>query len=204
MERRLPGTGEIYRHFKNKLYQIVAIAEHSETGERLVIYQALYGAYKVYARPLTMFLSEVDRTKYPDVPQKYRFEQVAPGDLDQDGAGEQRVQADQAAQMDRNQKQQQEVPIHASAADTTETEEMSASESEAGADPKLLEFLDADTFLEKYQVIKSMENEITDRLINDFAVVLDVVIPEGSLQQRYAQLKQCVATMCRYETARLR
>lgn len=204
MERRLPGTGEIYRHFKNKLYQIVAIAEHSETGERLVIYQALYGAYKVYARPLTMFLSEVDRTKYPDVPQKYRFEQVAPADLDQDGAGERRVQADQSAQMDRNQKQQQEVPIHASAAETAETQEVPAPESEAGADPKLLEFLDADTFLEKYQVIKSMENEITDRLINDFAVVLDVVIPEGSLQQRYTQLKQCVATMCRYETARLR
>ena len=76
MDRDLPQNGEIWRHFKDKLYKIVAIAQHTEVDEKLVVYQAMYGSEGIYARPLDMFMSEVDREKYLDVQQEYRFERV--------------------------------------------------------------------------------------------------------------------------------
>lgn len=66
--------GRVYRHFKGDYYLVEAIAKDSETGESCVIYRKLYGDGGLWVRPLSMFLSPVDRAKYPDATQQYRFE----------------------------------------------------------------------------------------------------------------------------------
>ncbi len=198
---RVPKNGEIYRHFKNKLYQIIGIATHSETKEPLVIYQALYGGFGMYARPLAMFVSEVDHNKYPDVKQKYRFTRV---EMNADGTWhcveeedntvivEIRSDSENAAEQQsdsENVAKQQEIGIQAENPD------------EERPDPKLMEYLDAETFDEKYNVLVSMRDCITDKLVDDIAVVMDVVIPEGDLMNRYDALKMALRTKQKYESA---
>ena len=83
-------SGDIVRHFKREilspeelerepnmyLYEILGIAEHTESGEKLMIYRPLYGSGGIYARPVSMFCSEVDREKYQDICQKFRGEKI--------------------------------------------------------------------------------------------------------------------------------
>ena len=181
---RMPRSGELYRHFKNKMYQIVGVATHSETREKLVIYQALYGDYEIYARPLEMFVSEVDHVKYPEVKQKYRFETVERG-LD-------------VVKNDTVSVRQEEV------AEKSGTQENYSVGEESGVNPKLLAFLDADDMEKKYEILRTMRDEIDDQLINNMAVTLDIVIPDGDVQERYEQLKNCIKTKQRYEIERVR
>lgn len=71
MEVKIKG---VYKHFKGDYYIVEDVAIHSETKEKYVVYRGLYGDGKLYIRPYDMFMSEVDREKYPNVEQKYRFE----------------------------------------------------------------------------------------------------------------------------------
>jgi len=71
MELKIKG---IYKHFKGDYYIVEDVAIHSETKEKYVVYRGLYGDNPLYIRPYEMFLSKVDKEKYPEVKQEYRFE----------------------------------------------------------------------------------------------------------------------------------
>ena len=207
MMDRTPKPGELYRHFKNKLYQIVTVATHSETGEKLVIYQALYDDFGIYARPLDMFVSEVDHEKYPDVKQKYRFEKITLKDKPEDMSGKSislstnAIAANAPEAVSVQTQACYEPAPDADEGQAPDADEGQAPDADEGQtpDPRLLEFLDADTFEEKYNILISMRDIITDRLIDDIAVVMDVVVPEGPLQKRYDDLKNTIKTRQYYE-----
>lgn len=186
MTERRPVTGEIYKHFKNKLYQIVTIAQHSETKEELVIYQALYGNFGVYARPLSMFVSEVDHVKYPEVTQKYRFEKVEKSVL----AGDASVSANKAAECDNKEYERPEdVSTNIGRENNIPTD----------INDKMMAFFDTDDLERRYKILCTMSEGITDGMIDNMAVVMDIVIPDGSITNRYDDLKRAIATKQRYE-----
>ncbi len=171
-----PSPGQIYKHFKGNLYRIVTLAKHTETGEELVVYQALYGNYEVYARPLAMFTEELDPERYPGAVSKYRFTL-----------------------------QEELIQASASAAPAVEKETPSEeSGEELHIDPLVLEFLDAGTYGERLNILSALQHRITDEMINTMAMAVDVEIGEGDTQDRLEELRTCLMTFEKYECNRLR
>lgn len=197
MAQGSPMPGEKYLHFKNKLYQVIAVAYHSETMERYVVYQALDGDFKVFIRPYDMFISEVDHEKYPQVTQKYRFRYLDPSETES-GSGPSEENAPDAGAAPQPAEEVKRDP------DNDNMQEDAAEQQESHLNPWLDKILDASSFDEKYKIVCDMQNEVTDKLIDDIAVVMDLAIPEGDLKERYAQLKYCIRTRQKYESGRLR
>ncbi len=195
MQNHVPQPGERYRHFKNKDYQIVAIAKHSETGEEMVVYQALYDNFEVYVRPLSMFLEEIDRSKYPNATQQHRFERITDMQMECYRLGNA-----QTAQTD---------PSDTESAESIDTEntndsDLHSADTDNGIHPSLMAFLDADSDEERYRIVSSMEDIVDNHMIDTMAVVLDLVIDDGELLDRYQELKRCLRTRIQFEAKRLR
>ena len=212
----IPKPHEIYKHFKGNLYQVVTIAEHSETGEQLVIYQALYGDFKTYARPLAMFTGEVDRQRYPEVTQRFRFE-LQGTDADRqiretEAAGVEHpvstqttVTASQpAAQATPIVAQNRAAQATATAAQTTIAPVSPAEDEEPALDPLVLEFLDADSYEEKLNILAGLHHRITNEMITTMAISCDIEVNDGEPEERYEELKNCLLTMEKFECNRLR
>lgn len=194
---QIPQAGEIYQHFKGKLYRIVALATHTETGEQLVIYQALYGEFQVFARPLSMFLEKVDAKKYPDAAGKDRFMRIPMAEA---AAVPQPVPAPSENPVELR-------PAAMPSESTVESQAVAASSEnsvEPQPDPGLLAFLDADSYEEKLEVFASLEGKVDLHMLNAIAASLDLELSEGSLEEQYDTLKSCLMTLERYECNRLR
>lgn len=180
---RIPVPGAFYRHFKNKLYQVVAVATHSETGEQMVVYQALYGDYKVYVRPLDMFMSPVDRKKYPDAAQKYRFEQVYPGtSMDLFSGAEEGLREEQPGQQ---REEQADAPLESW---------------------WLEAFLDADSTDQQLAVLKTMEGRVSRRELDCICVALDLKPEpeEKSALEQIEDIRQFLLLRKKYDGSHLR
>lgn len=186
--------GGFYRHFKDKLYQVKGTAIHSETKEKMVIYQGLYGSYEMYVRPYDMFLSEVDHIKYPDVVQKYRFELI-------DIKTGKSLEADYE---ENNQNMESEKLEESEESEELEESEESEKSEESEEDSKLIRFLDAYDYKEKLDILTSMRGELNDGLIDIMAESIEVAVPEGDITDRYNSLRKCLMAHTKYEGLRLR
>ena len=192
-QEKIPKPGQIYRHFKNNLYQIITVATHSETGEKMVVYQALYGNFKTYARPLSMFISEVDLVKYPNVRQKYRFEQVIIKEED-----------DKESLEHSTLVKNEEVKMNTISNLKLSEQEIDEVHEEGSINPVLLEFLEADSYEEKLAILMHKKKYITDKILNDMAVSIDCTLDEGDIEGRIAEFAYCLQTHARFENRRLR
>ena len=183
---RIPKQGEFYRHFKNKLYQIITVAEHSENGEQFVVYQALYGAYKTYIRPLEMFVSEVDREKYPDVKQKFRFEQITFEELGRNGKNG-------SSESCESQDSDREKEIRT--VDVTD---------EVSPNPYLVAFLEAETIEKRLEILAQMKGKVGLEEIDSICLVMDIPQSRGDLEDRLSDIRKHLETRRRYDGSRLR
>ncbi|MDE6567567.1 MAG: DUF1653 domain-containing protein [Lachnospiraceae bacterium] len=220
MEDRMPMSGEFYRHFKGKIYQIKMIAKDSETEKLQVVYQGMYPPFQYWVRPLEEFLSPVDLRKYPDARQKMRFLRISADELEAHGATAAARSIAATHQSSAN-----ATAVHPSAAanPVAKTEEIDDAALvralTSGCPEKYLpknltdreiaergcmQILDAETYHEKRQLMVGMKPYLDKRLLHNIAAALDIVLEEGDLDSQYDSLLHCLDTMKHFEGGRLR
>ncbi|SHM94608.1 Protein of unknown function [Anaerosporobacter mobilis DSM 15930] len=185
----VPGT--LMKHFKGMLYQIVSIAIHSETREEYVVYQALYGDFKTYIRPLDMFLSEVDHEKYPDVTQKFRFEVYMPEKTVEKSTSS--VPVEESSELDA---MLQEIHLQHSIK-TKESESVDTHQ-------VLLDFLDARSHQDKLEQLDLMKKHVDSHIVNSMAISMDIVLATDTVEEQLEEIRNCLLTHIRFEDRRLR
>lgn len=206
--RQKPRPHEIYKHFKGKYYQVLSIALHSETGEEMVVYQQLYEPFGVYVRPLDMFMSPVDKAKYPLVSQEHRFEKIQEPawELNDNGTinSESAIANEQGKQNDKTEEKKAD-PVIKPVSFSEENKKHEEENAElSGIDSGLLDFLEADSYEKKLEILSMLHPRIDDHMIDTMAVSLDIEVKDGDIEQRYSEILNCLITMEKFECNRLR
>ncbi len=195
MRRPLPQ--ELYRHFKGGKYQVITIAKDADTGEEQVVYQALYGEFTVYCRPLSEFVSEVDKNKYPNADQKMRFEPFQPELSDT-------IEDDQAETSDKDGKAKENEDDYKPNAGDYMNRTIEQEAEELGMNPLVVRFLDADSAAGRLEVLNMLRPIVTNEMIDVMAMAMDTEIPGDDPDERCAELRECLLTKQRFEVTRLR
>ena len=207
----------------------------------MVVYQAMYAPFKIWVRPLSTFLEKLDKEKYPDAAQEYRFERIILDDRQNTEAAncmsnsmqsteplaksniEQKSihQAGTAAEPDIVQSEKSAAvtnTIHPEEAITVSDEEITDALLSGQVERKLsgkisdkqlaakglMIFLDAENYHDKRHIFSSLEPYLNDTMLNNIAVTLDLVLDEGSKEQHFETILNCLETHEHYECNRLR
>lgn len=203
-----PKPFEIFQHFKGKTYQILALAKDAGDGRDMVVYQALYGDYTVYVRELTEFMSPVDKMKYPEVSKEYRFERQNGTTAPTEAGWKKNAETEQKVKSETGQKEKREIE-QAEKAEAEKQEKQAAEQAEGNSrgeflDPAVEEFLDADSVYEKLNILAGLQHRITNDMLEIMAAASDIELNEGSIQEKYSELKNCLLMTERYECKRIR
>lgn len=182
MRNRKLIPGMLCRHFKGNLYQIIAVAKHSETLEDMVVYQALYGTYQIYVRPLSMFF-EVVNSVDGVVGQTYRF-----------------VILDEEMTSEHIEDEFQTVH-DVSAGEDFNVPKMQGNER---IENLFMDFLDARTYKEKLQYFRQMRNSLNEKVLNNIAATMDLPLEGEDMERQYEWIEKNLEQHCRFESDRFR
>ena len=200
--RQTPVAGQIYKHFKGNLYKVLAVAVHTESEEKLVVYQSVENPDRVFARPLEMFMSDIDRFRYPLIRAKYRFTLVSEPEVENNGeeTKEEETKEETLNEDTRGEDVKDE-----------ETEEQSDDDSavykdngELVIDPYVEGVLDEKEFSKKIEFFEMLRGKCTEDMLTTIAISLDIQLQEGSIEDKYSQILRTLKMHEKYETSRLR
>jgi hypothetical protein len=194
-DKRVPAAGQLFLNKEKKLFQFILIAADKDNQKDIAVYQELSGDYKVYAKELSSFFTEMlpyTTEMLPYTTEMPYKEQTIEKEYTPD------IKLETKSNVIQNEVKEIE-EIKAKFKETTKV-----SDDNEVVSPILLDFLDADTYEEKLNVLIGSRKNLTDRIVNHMAISIDCIVEDGDMEDRINNLIYCLKTHARFEDKRLR